>query len=154
MFSENERKLSKISNNSLREGQRPSQGSAATNKWVWHDMKLNYKGDDWWLEHRHWLIAFRFKLETDIPGPSFVFFGFSFQAEACGMKGGERRIINGVDAGHGEFPWQISLRFGRYGHICGGTLIGNVRSSGQMGSKHGSKFRVQIFSRRAIYRLT
>merc|ERR1712121_531667 len=36
-----------------------------------------------------------------------------------------RRIINGMGAGHGEFPWQISLRFGRYGHICGGTLIGN-----------------------------
>jgi len=43
----------------------------------------------------------------------------------CGKKGSGGRIINGVDAGHGEFPWQISLRFGRYGHICGGTLIGN-----------------------------
>jgi len=43
----------------------------------------------------------------------------------CGKKGSGSRIINGVDAGHGEFPWQISLRFGRYGHICGGTLIGN-----------------------------
>jgi len=45
--------------------------------------------------------------------------------EQCGKKGSGSRIINGVDAGHGEFPWQISLRFGRYGHICGGTLIGN-----------------------------
>merc|ERR1711890_129940 len=44
--------------------------------------------------------------------------------ETCGKKGSGSRIINGVDAGHGEFPWQISLRFGRYGHICGGTLIG------------------------------
>merc|ERR1711890_164373 len=44
--------------------------------------------------------------------------------ETCGKKGSDSRIINGVDAGHGEFPWQISLRFGRYGHICGGTLIG------------------------------
>merc|ERR1712002_135641 len=43
----------------------------------------------------------------------------------CGKKGSGSRIINGVDAGHGEFPWQISLRYGRYGHICGGTLIGN-----------------------------
>merc|ERR1712007_217396 len=42
----------------------------------------------------------------------------------CSPRFGSR-IINGVDAGHGEFPWQISLRFGRYGHICGGTLIGN-----------------------------
>merc|ERR1711955_96810 len=45
--------------------------------------------------------------------------------ETCGQKGTGSRIINGVNAGHGEFPWQISLRFGRYGHICGGTLIGN-----------------------------
>merc|ERR1712137_1411285 len=45
--------------------------------------------------------------------------------QTCGKKGSGSRIINGVDAGHGEFPWQISLRFGRYGHICGGTLIGN-----------------------------
>merc|ERR1711890_98368 len=44
--------------------------------------------------------------------------------ETCGQKGSGSRIINGVDAGHGEFPWQISLRFSRYGHICGGTLIG------------------------------
>jgi hypothetical protein len=34
----------------------------------------------------------------------------------CGVKGSGSRIINGVDAGHGEFPWQISLRY-RYGRI-------------------------------------
>merc|ERR1712243_318210 len=45
--------------------------------------------------------------------------------ETCGQKGTGSRITGGVPAGHGEFPWQISLRFGRYGHICGGTLIGN-----------------------------
>merc|ERR1712142_283655 len=45
--------------------------------------------------------------------------------ETCGQMGTGSRIIGGVPAGHGEFPWQISLRFGRYGHICGGTLIGN-----------------------------
>jgi len=41
----------------------------------------------------------------------------------CGIKGQGSRIINGVDAGLGEFPWQISLRYGYYGHICGGTII-------------------------------
>lgn len=41
----------------------------------------------------------------------------------CGIKGQGSRIINGVDAGLGEFPWQISLRFGGYGHICGGTIL-------------------------------
>ena len=53
--------------------------------------------------------------------------------EQCGKKGSGSRIINGVDAGHGEFPWQISLRFGRYGHICGGTLIGNVSKESPSG---------------------
>merc|ERR1712168_1282510 len=56
---------------------------------------------------------------------------------ACGRKGSSSNskvglIIGGVDAGHGEFPWQISLRVPYEppfqilkGHICGGTLIGN-----------------------------
>jgi len=46
--------------------------------------------------------------------------------EQCGKKGSGSRIIGGKDAAHGEFPWQISLRyFGgiRWRHICGGTLI-------------------------------
>jgi len=47
--------------------------------------------------------------------------------QTCGKKGDGDRIVNGLPAGHGEFPWQISLRFGynsmRKQHICGGTLI-------------------------------
>merc|ERR1711875_35029 len=38
-------------------------------------------------------------------------------------------IINGQPAGHGEFPYQISLRMmrgGRGQHICGGTLISST----------------------------
>jgi len=31
-------------------------------------------------------------------------------------------IINGEDAEHGEFPWQVSLQ-GIIGHFCGGALI-------------------------------
>lgn len=48
--------------------------------------------------------------------------------ETCGKKGTGSRIVNGLPAAHGEFPWQISLRFApssyyRKQHICGGTLI-------------------------------
>lgn len=49
--------------------------------------------------------------------------------EKCGLKGSGSRIVNGLPAAHGEFPWQISLRmssrysFSETRHICGGTLI-------------------------------
>jgi len=47
--------------------------------------------------------------------------------ETCGKKGAGDRIVNGLPAAHGEFPWQISLVFGYSTrpkrHICGGTLI-------------------------------
>ncbi|KAL4216830.1 Plasma kallikrein [Mactra antiquata] len=34
------------------------------------------------------------------------------------------KIVGGTVAQHGEFPWQVSLRY--YGqHLCGGTLIGD-----------------------------
>jgi len=47
--------------------------------------------------------------------------------QTCGKKGDGSRIVNGKDAGHGEFPWQISLRVlgDNEHHICGGTLIAN-----------------------------
>jgi len=48
-------------------------------------------------------------------------------AQQCGKKGSSTRIIGGVNAGHGEFPWQVSLRYHGDGngerHICGGTLL-------------------------------
>merc|ERR1711911_163703 len=68
--------------------------------------------------------------------------------ETCGKKGSGSRIINGVDAGHGEFPWQISLRFRSYGHICGGTLLNNqyvlcaAHCFGQ--SKRPSDYKVRV----------
>ena len=45
--------------------------------------------------------------------------------------GAGSRIINGVDAGHGEFPWLVSLRWDYYQnddwvHNCGGALISKV----------------------------
>jgi len=56
----------------------------------------------------------------------FALFCVSSAFEECGQKGGGSRIIGGKDAAHGEFPWQISLRYNggrRFRHICGGTLI-------------------------------
>lgn len=45
----------------------------------------------------------------------------------CGIKNPSSRIIGGSDAGHGEFPWQVSLQAVRWGmsqrHVCGGTIL-------------------------------
>jgi secreted trypsin-like serine protease len=71
----------------------------------------------------------------------------------CGKKGSDGRIVNGLPAQHGEFPWQISLRFSPYAffqrqHICGGTLIapGWVLCAAHCfgSSKNPSKFRVRV----------
>jgi len=73
--------------------------------------------------------------------------------EKCGMKGTGSRIVNGLPAAHGEFPWQISLRFAPFyfyqkQHICGGTLIapGWVLCAAHCfgSSKNPSKFRVRV----------
>lgn len=41
----------------------------------------------------------------------------------------QNRIVNGVDSGRGEWPWQASLHYetsrGSFSHICGGSLINN-----------------------------
>jgi len=72
--------------------------------------------------------------------------------ETCGKKGSGDRIVNGLPAGHGEFPWQISLRYNpsdRYyrQHICGGTLIapGWVLCAAHcfMESKDPARFRIR-----------
>lgn len=44
----------------------------------------------------------------------------------CGLQPGWRsagRIVGGVEAAPGEFPWQASLREDRE-HFCGATVIG------------------------------
>ncbi|XP_069102702.1 tryptase-2-like [Argopecten irradians] len=44
----------------------------------------------------------------------------------CGVPSvsGSHKIVGGHLAQHGEFPWQVSLRYGGH-HMCGGTLIDN-----------------------------
>ena len=44
----------------------------------------------------------------------------------CGRRVDQpSRVVNGEDAAPNSWPWQISLRYKHYGHICGGSLIEN-----------------------------
>merc|ERR1712189_28764 len=56
--------------------------------------------------------------------------------EKCGLKGTGSRIVNGLPAAHGEFPWQISLRFAPVWVLCAAHCFGQ--------SKSPSKFRVRV----------
>ncbi|XP_006825091.1 suppressor of tumorigenicity 14 protein homolog [Saccoglossus kowalevskii] len=40
-----------------------------------------------------------------------------------GIPNSNQRIVGGVEADIGSWPWQISLEHNDYGHICGGTII-------------------------------
>ncbi|XP_078344129.1 chymotrypsinogen A-like isoform X1 [Oculina patagonica] len=52
-----------------------------------------------------------------VPFPSLT------EAE-CGKRVSQpSRVVNGEDATPHSWPWQISLRYKNYGHICGGSLI-------------------------------
>ncbi|XP_066555060.1 suppressor of tumorigenicity 14 protein homolog [Amia ocellicauda] len=42
----------------------------------------------------------------------------------CGSKPRKKsKIVGGGNAQSGEWPWQVSLQMGRYGHVCGASLI-------------------------------
>ena len=41
----------------------------------------------------------------------------------CGQRAAASRVVNGEEATPHSWPWQISLRYKAYGHICGGSLI-------------------------------
>ncbi|KAM9837511.1 transmembrane protease serine 9-like isoform 2-T2 [Aulostomus maculatus] len=47
------------------------------------------------------------------------------EAQECGKASLNPRIIGGDPAEAGWWPWQVSMHFLNYGHICGGTLISN-----------------------------
>ncbi|CAL8404555.1 unnamed protein product [Boreogadus saida] len=48
----------------------------------------------------------------------------SSQLDVCGRAPLNNKIIGGVDAAPGTWPWQASLQ--RSGHFCGGSLINNL----------------------------
>ncbi|KAL1272661.1 hypothetical protein QQF64_028523 [Cirrhinus molitorella] len=48
------------------------------------------------------------------------------QLSACGQAPLNTRIVGGVNAPDGSWPWQVSLHSSKYGgHFCGGSLINN-----------------------------
>ena len=51
-------------------------------------------------------------------------FFLPFFVEDCGLVPPRSRIVNGVVATRGQFPWQVHIKkFGEKSHLCGGTLI-------------------------------
>ena len=61
---------------------------------------------------------------------------FTVAFEACGKKASSSQIVGGLPAGHGEFPWQISLRYSEspdsipWEHVCGGKVSRGARETG------------------------
>ncbi|KAG1942561.1 serine protease 33-like [Pimephales promelas] len=47
------------------------------------------------------------------------------QLNVCGHAPLNNRIVGGVDAAEGSWPWQVSLHSSTGGHFCGGSLINN-----------------------------
>ncbi|XP_056460986.1 transmembrane protease serine 9-like [Gadus chalcogrammus] len=48
----------------------------------------------------------------------------SSQLDVCGRAPLNTKIVGGVDAAPGTWPWQASLQW--FGHFCGGSLINNL----------------------------
>lgn len=55
---------------------------------------------------------------------AFTLAGINAQLDVCGLAPRNTRIVGGVDADRGAWPWQASLHF-RSRHFCGGSLINN-----------------------------
>lgn len=51
-----------------------------------------------------------------------MYFSVFFLGGDCGIRP-STRIVGGVDAKHGDWPWQAMLRTGSGFPYCGGTLV-------------------------------
>ncbi|XP_045423686.1 serine protease 38 isoform X2 [Lemur catta] len=41
---------------------------------------------------------------------------------ACGRRGAEGRVLGGVSAPEGKWPWQVSVHYAGF-HVCGGSIL-------------------------------
>lgn len=65
------------------------------------------------LTNSKWKWREKYKLNT-----------LQLSLQGCGTRPKKRtKIVGGLDAGAGSWPWQVSLQMDRYGHVCGATLI-------------------------------
>lgn len=59
------------------------------------------------------------------PGSKLIFLSISLSSADCGRRSfAVDRIVGGVDARHGSWPWQVSLQYDGV-HQCGGSIISN-----------------------------
>jgi secreted trypsin-like serine protease len=52
----------------------------------------------------------------------WVMYGVYINAEEVDVPLDER-VIGGITAYRGQFPWQVALRVENYSYFCGGSLI-------------------------------
>lgn len=68
------------------------------------------------------MISFSFGLQSGGEGNELLTLLFVSLLSVCGKAALNTRIVGGMPAPEGSWPWQASLH-GSSGHFCGGSLI-------------------------------